>query len=420
MKKKRVTILGLVFVMFGNFVACGASEPQDKTVEEEITIAFATNVVGKKAEVLEAVCKDFEKETGYQIDFQAPGSSYEELMKTKMSVRELPDVFTTHGWSVTRYKDYLMPVNELEWADDIDAQIKPVVTDEEGKIYVLPVDMDIAGIIYNENVLKNAGVFAEEIRTWDDFTQACEKIKASGKNPIHIGGKDIWTIGQYFDWVAPSYYITDEGGCRAADLKNGKFDMGTWEKVAGLLDSWVKEGYINEDVFLADYNSDVKAIAEGDTAFCFYGNSFAVDVKGVNSNAKIGMMPIPATGEENAPSLIAGEDIAVGVWKDSEVKDEAVEFLNYLARPEVSKKLAEAAGNKAGLMTVEAEMGELGRYLDRYAEVPTYPYFDREYLPSGMWDVMCVTGADILAQKDDAVYNAAKIMEQNFNDKFVK
>lgn len=36
-----------------------------------------------------------------------------------------------------------------------------------------------------------------------------------------------------------------------------------------------------------------------------------------------------------------------------------------------------------------------------------------------MWDVMCSTGADILAQKDGAVENAAKTMEQNFNDKYV-
>ena len=33
---------------------------------------------------------------------------------------------------------------------------------------------------------------------------------------------------------------------------------------------------------------------------------------------------------------------------------------------------------------------------------------------------MCATGADILAQKDGAVANAAKVMEQNFNDKFVQ
>ena len=93
--------------------------------------------------------------------------------------------------------------------------------------------------------------------------------------------------------------------------------------------------------------------------------------------------------------------------------------MNYLARPDVLKGLAEAAGNKAGLNGVSADVGKIGEYYDKYADVEAFPYFDREYLPSGMWDVMCSTGADILAQKDGAVENAAKTMEQNFNDKYV-
>ena len=435
MKLKKLLALGLTVAVMCSLAACGKeeasapveSEPavESEAVEEtpevsDVTIAFATNVVGAKAEALEAACKAFEEETGYTVDFQAPGSSYEELMKTKMSANELPDVFTTHGWSVARYSDYLMPVNDLAFAADIDSQIKSVITDAEGNMYVLPVDIDIAGIVYNVEALEKANVNPDDIKTWEDFGEACEKIKAAGITPVHIGGKDSWTIGQFFDWAAPSYYITDEASSQAADLKAGTFNTETWEAVSGLLDSWVKAGYLNEDVLTADYNADVTALAEGTAAFCFYGNSSVVDAKNVNPDAKIGMMPIPAASDADEPSLIAGEDVAVGVWKDSEVKDQVVELLNYLARPEVAKTIAEAAGCKAGLTTVKAEIGEIGTYLEKYADIATFPYFDREYLPSGMWDVMCATGADILAQKDGSVTNAAKVMEQNFNDKFVQ
>ena len=421
MKLKKLVAAGLITIMTLSLAACGNNSESESTEESGgDTITFATNVVGEKAEALEAACKAFEEETGYTVDFQAPGDSYEELMKTKMSANELPDVFTTHGWSVARYSDYLMTVNDLDWAADIDEQIKPVITNADGDMFVLPVDMDIAGIVYNVSVLEEAEVNPDEIKTWDDFTAACEKIKAAGKTPVHIGGKDNWTIGQFFDWAAPSYYITDDANSQADALKDGKFDTETWEKVAGLLDSWVKEGYLNEDVLTADYNADMKALAEGTTAFCFYGNSSVVDAQSVNPDAKLGMMPIPAASASDEPSLIAGEDIAVGVWKDSKVQDKAVELLNYLAKPEVAKKIAEAAGSKAGLSTVEAEIGEIGTYLEKYADIETFPYFDREYLPSGMWDVMCATGADILAQKDGAVANAAKTMEQNFNDKYTK
>lgn len=438
MKLKKVLALSIAASMAFGLAACGSgndggesasggSEGSASDSAEESTsdgggdtITFATNVVGEKAAALEAACRAFEEETGYTVDFQAPGGSYEELMKTKMSANELPDVFTTHGWSVARYSDYLMTVNDFDWAADIDEQIKPVITNADGDMFVLPVDMDIAGIVYNVSVLEEAGVDPDGIKTWDDFAGACEKILAAGKTPIHIGGKDNWTIGQFFDWAAPSYYITNDADSQAEALKSGTFDTARWEEVAGLLASWGEAGYLNVDVLTADYNADMKALAEGSTAFCFYGNSSIVDAHGVNPDAKIGIMPIPAASAEDEPSLIAGEDIAVGVWKDSKVKDKAVELLNYLARPEVAKTIAEAAGSKAGLTTVQSEIGEIGTYLDKYADVETFPYFDREYLPSGMWDVMCATGADVLAQKDGAVENAAKTMEQNFNDKYTE
>ena len=422
MKLRKLTAIALAAGMVLSLAACGSkgndggSEGKDSS---DVTITFSTNVVGGKAEALQAACEAFEEETGYTVDFQAPGESYEELMKTKMSANELPDVFTTHGWSVARYSDYLMTVNDLEWAADINDQIKPVITDADGNMYVLPIDMDVAGIVCNMTVLEEAGVNPDEIKTWDDFAAACAKIKDAGKTPIHMGGKDNWTIGQYFDWAAPSYYITDEADSHADELKAGTFDTAVWEEVAGMMDEWVKAGYFNEDVLTADYNSDMQALAQAEAAFCFYGNSGVVDALAVNPDANLGMMPIPAASADDEPSLIAVEDIAVGVWKDSAVKDEAVELLNYLAQPEVVKEIAEAAGNKAGINGVDVEIGNIGQYYDKYADVETFPYFDREYLPSGMWDVMCATGADILAQKDKAVETAASTMEQNFNDKYV-
>lgn len=419
---KRLVATGLIAAMSMSLVACGGNEGKEEKAEKKggDTITFATNVVGEKAEALEAACKAFEEETGYKVDFQAPGSSYEELMKTKMSAKELPDVFTTHGWSVARYSEYLMPINDREWAANIDEQIKPVITNKDGDMFVLPVDKDVAGIVCNMTVLEEAGVNPDEIKTWEDFGAACEKIKAAGKTPVHMGGKDNWTIGQFFDWAAPSFCVTNEKDNQKDALKEGKFDTAAWEKVAGLMDEWVKAGYFNEDALTADYNSDMKALAEGTAAFGLYGNSAVVDTLKVNPDAKIGMMPIPSASADDEPSLIAGEDIAVGVWKDSKVKDQAAELLDYLAKPEVMKKIAEAAGNKAGLAGVETEIGAIGEYYDKYADVETFPYFDREYLPSGMWDVMCATGADILAQKSDAVSNAAKTMQQNFNDKYTE
>lgn len=427
MKRKLLVVLGTVMALAAGLAGCqstgddstkAVSASQEK--KSDVKLTFMTNVVGEQATALEDAVKEFTKETGYEVEFSAPGKSYEELMKTKMSSKELPDVFTTHGWSVARYSEYLLPVNDLSFAADIKSQIKPIITDADGNMFVLPMDVDIAGMVYNVEVLEEAGVNPDDLKTWEDFDAACAKIKAAGKVPMHIGGKDNWTIGQFFDWVAPSYYVTNESSNQRESLKAGTFDKAVWESVAGLMEQWVKAGYFNEDVLTADYNSDMKALAENKTAFCFYGNSAMMDVHTLNPDAKLGMLPIPAASADDEPSLIAGERIAVGVWKDSPQKDAAVELLLYLARPEVMSKVATASGNPAGLNGVESEIGDIAAYYDKYSSVETFPYFDREYLPSGMWDVMCATGADILAGKEGSVKTAADVMEQNFNDKFVK
>ena len=386
------------------------------TDSTEVKLTFIANIVGEQAVVLAAAVEEFSRQTGYEVEFSSPGKSYEELMKTKMFSKKLPDLFTTHGWSVSRYSKFLTAVNDRPFADYIAAQIKPYVTGADGEIYVLPIDQDIAGIVYNIDVLNDAGVNVDDICTWDDFSGACDKIKKKGYIPIHIGAMDNWSAGNLFDWIAPSFYITDERSNRRNELKSGRFDRLIWEELALMIDGWRIDGYFNEDLLMADYESDVRALAENKAAFCFYSNSAIIDAKTVNSSAQLGVMPVPAKNADDAPTFIIGERIAIGVWNESPYKKEAFELLDYLASPEVAGRIVASTGNPSGLTYVSGN-SDFDAYYDKYKDIRVFPYFDREYLPSGMWDWIIDTGIDILSGKPNAVSNAGRIMEQNFYDK---
>lgn len=129
---KKITALLLVLILTLSMAACGqtaqpaaeapaAEAPAaDTTAEaeapaENVTITMWVSGAGPQVEAMQAAVKAFEEETGYTVEFSAPGETYEELMKTKMAANDMPDVFDTHGWSVARYSDYLMPVNELDF-----------------------------------------------------------------------------------------------------------------------------------------------------------------------------------------------------------------------------------------------------------------------------------------------------------------
>ena len=52
--------------------------------------------------------------------------------------------------------------------------------------------------------------------------------------------------------------------------------------------------------------------------------------------------------------------------------------------------------------------------------VYTIPYFDRVYLPSGLYDVMCTTGTSILAGEKNAVKDSIADMKQAYEEKLAQ
>lgn len=406
---KKAMVFALVLVCCVSVFAQAQAESGSKTITMWVSGA------GAQVDAMKAAVEAFEAQSGYTVEFSAPGETYEELMKTKMAANDLPDVFDTHGWSVDRYGEYLMPVNDLDFFANVSRQIIPTISNDKGEALVLPFDMDLTGIVYNEDVLAKAGVDVDSIKTWADFEAACEKVKAIGKTPITLGASNGFTVGWLYDRIAPSFYITDEANSKAADLKNGIFDEAIWASISAMIDRWVSNGYFNADVVTGDFVGDITAMAMNQAAFDFIQNVAIMMAGGINADAHLGMMPIPSNSASDEPTLISGENVALGIWKETKAKKGAIELLNYLAQPEVAATIAAATGNVPALTNVKLDLGAVQKYIDKHAAVEAYNYFDRDYCPSGLWDVICAAGQEVLAQKPNAVQNTAKQVKDSFD-----
>lgn len=347
------------------------------------------------------------------VELIPSGPDYEALMKAKMAANELPDMWATHGWSVARYSEYLTPLEDQSWADLLATAIKSVITDKDGHIYVLPIDVDIAGVAYNKDVVAEAGVDVTTIKNWNDMFAAMEKVKAIGVTPVHMGGKDSWTIGNFFDWTAPCVYITDVNNYSGDDLKAGIFDTAKWEIVAGFMKELKDKGYVNVDVLTSTFGGSAQALGEGAAAFGFYGNYIVAEALTYAPDANLGFFPVPAYYDGDEVSLISGERTTIGIWKDTKYPEQCKRFLAYLAQPEVMGPIATSSGMAAGLTTATSDTGILGDSYELWGDVEAYNYFDREFLPSGMWDTMCSTGAGILSG-DMTIKDSAKAMLRDF------
>jgi raffinose/stachyose/melibiose transport system substrate-binding protein len=387
------------------------SNSGNETSGEKVKLSFAVNFTQTEVTYtnFEEIIADFENENP-NIDIELANlPDYEATMKTKMAANDLPDLWTTHGWSVARYSEYLLPLTDQPWISQVDSLIKPVITDANDDIFVLPMDYDVAGVAFNKTVLDEAGVDPFAIKTWDDFKAACEKVKAIGKTPLYIGGaKDDWTVGNFFDWVAPSFLITNEAKNYRTELKDGSFDWNNYKPAAQLFADLIDAGYVNKNVAEGTWPEVGEQLAKGEAAFAFFGNYVISEAQKFNAEGDYGFIPVPAASADDEATVITGERTTVGVWKDSKHQAEALKFVEYLAQAENINKIA--AGNLAptGLTGegYKSDTGNLAPYFENATNFRGFGYFDREYLPNGMWDSLCKTGTGIISNTmtmDDVV-----------------
>jgi len=389
---KGTLILCAIAVIALGVSACG---PAQRTV----TLTVSTNMVGEPEGVLKAIADDYAKQNpNVKIDYSAPGKDYENIMKIKMASKQLPDVFSTHGWAIIRYGAFLADLRNEEWVSRIDSGIRNIITDKNGMVYVLPMDQDKAAIVYDVDVLKKYGV--EPPLTIADFEKACETIKAKSKGtvaPIHVGGADSWPIGQLYDFLATSYFVSPPDN-NASQLLDGSFDWNKWTPLSEKLLEWYNRGFFNKDALTAKFSDSAIALAQDKMAFAFYGGYLVEEAKKTNPKVNGGLIPVMAVVKGDTATFVGGEKATWGAWKDSKNLDAAKKLIAFYAKPENIKRVAESDRLMPGLSGVDVDIGFARQYYEKYKDNRTFPYFDRVYLPNGMFDTLCKNAQDLFAK----------------------
>jgi len=324
-----------------------------------------------------------------------PGKDYETLLKTQMAANDLPDVFQTHGWTKARYQPYLLDLSGSPWDAAVSPEIRPLVTGDKGELLALPITQNKAGINVNMDILAKYGI--DVPATWGEFVAAAKTIKeksGGALTPIHIAGGDSWPIGAFYNWLAIPTLVSPKDN-QTSSLLDGSFDWKKWNFVSQQLKDLQTAGLLNEDAVTAKYVDSSQLLSEGKVAFTFYGQGVVPEVARLNPGIKLKMMPIPAVQPGDAPTWSGGEGETLAIWKDSRHVAAAKKLLDFFAKPEMVKAIIGDSPVLPGLTTVAAVEGDAYTTTDKSIRV--LPAFDREYFPSGMWDVMCANGQELLA-----------------------
>ncbi|MEK4303030.1 ABC transporter substrate-binding protein [Oceanobacillus sp. FSL K6-0251] len=374
------------------------SEEESAQPGNQVTLThFSTASNEAEQEAMQQVVRDFEAEyPDIHINLNMPGQDYESQLRIRMAANDLPDLFDTHGWAQNRYGEYTMDLRDMDWVDDMDPTLEQNFVDEDGKVYAYPLNQAMDGLTYNKEILDAYDIEVPE--TFDELMEALETVKEKSNGeiaPLWFEGSNENAFGQYYDQFASPLLITDPDHDYSKELLDGTFDWEPYDYLSEKLLEMHEKELLNIDVLTARPYEKNQLLAQGKIAFVMQTVPIHV-IQELNPDIELGIMPVPAIHEGDDPTWIGGERHTVAIWEDTAHPEEAKKFIEFLARPENVKAVAEGTSLAAGLTNATADI-YYQDYYEQYDDIEVEPYFDRMYLPNGMWKPMGMSGQELLS-----------------------
>ena len=124
MKKRLVSLLLTGIMVMSLAVGCsgssGGSDDSEGSGEEEVTLRWMQFQV-EYAEQVKNMAKAYEEEhPNVKIEVEVIGDDYYDILKTKASAGDMPDVFMTAGYNeINTYKEYITDLSDQDFVDNI-------------------------------------------------------------------------------------------------------------------------------------------------------------------------------------------------------------------------------------------------------------------------------------------------------------
>ena len=210
----------------------------------------------------------------------------------------------------------------------------------KGHQYALPTVYYSWGMFYRKDVFKSAGIGAEP-KTWDEFLEACKKLKASGVTPLAVGGRDAWTLAGWFDYLD----LRLNGNAFHQQLMAGEIAY-TDARVKKVYSAWknlIDNKYFIDNALSYDLDGAQPFLFQGKAAMMLMGTFIA---KGFPANmaANMGYFRFPII-DAKVPTAEEGPTESMHIPAKARNKADARRFLAFVGTPAISAKLGEGLGS---------------------------------------------------------------------------
>ena len=306
---------------------------QTKPKVEEGKIGGTLTVVTSRpdaAELFEEIEEGFKKKYPEVEDIIWESSSdYDADIMKRMNTKDYGDVlfvpFSMAG-TPSEYENYFYPLGKVEDLEKKYLDVTEAVYNDT--VYGLPVSINILGFVYNEDVLKKAGVESMPTST-DALLETCDQIESKT-------GATCFYTNYNTSLGAWAGALSSYGeNYKEAALNGNPFDEG--QPIREVMDLFYKlaaGGYIEEDPITGDYNQSLQLLADGKVAMIMRASQDLATIQALNdSEDNIKLAPFPTT-LNGTTSVPVGAPGVIGINKNTENLATAKAFLEYFISAE--------------------------------------------------------------------------------------
>ncbi len=306
---------------------------QTKPKVEEGKIGGTLTVVTSRpdaAELFEEIEEGFKRKYPEVEDIIWESSSdYDADIMKRMNTKDYGDVlfvpFSMAG-TPSEYENYFYPLGKVEDLEKKYLDVTEAVYNDT--VYGLPVSINILGFVYNEDVLKKAGVESMPTST-DALLETCDQIESK------TGATCFWTNYNTSLGVWAGALSSYGENYKEAALNGNPFDEG--QPIREVMDLFYKlaaGGYIEEDPITGDYNQSLQLLADGKVAMIMRASQDLATIQALNdSEDNIKLAPFPTT-LNGTTSVPVGAPGVIGINKNTENLATAKAFLEYFISAE--------------------------------------------------------------------------------------
>ncbi|NGP45705.1 extracellular solute-binding protein [Bacillaceae bacterium SIJ1] len=412
-----VIVLLLMLVVTG----CAGNEPSsnvgnsDSKTGEDVTEISFIHWRGEDVEAFDQIIADFEEANPtIQVAMNTyPSDQYQSNAQQMLRAGSAGDVFTVFPGSqfeVMKQADLMTDLSGDPFIENFESS--PIkVGQVEGKQFALPYQMVFNMPVYNTTLFKDLNL--EVPKNWDEFLEMAKVLDENGITPIALPAGDIG-VNQFMNSMVMNN--AEDGIFEKLEAGEASLTEDWWVKTLSQFKELNDLGYFQDNPLGTQQDAAMALVAQGEAAMLATGSYHMAALKELNADLQLDLLaPITVSEADKMYDGIHTATFMLAVNSQSEKKEEAKTFIDYLSQPEVASFYANETGQHLTVKDVTYEDESLNNTSYWLSEKttrfqPRYTITNAQVEKAVLSSIESVLGG---ANPEDAAAEAQNIVEEN-------